>query len=452
MFQLLQMIENWVDMARHIIWEGPMLVLLIGIGIWLTICLKGLQFRKLGYSLWLALIKRKEKGDTKGEITHFQALMTALSATVGTGNIAGVATAIAVGGPGALFWMWMTGLFGMAIKYSEAILSVKYRVVAKRGQMIGGPMYYLSRGVGWKWLGMAFAIFTAIAAFGNGGMVQANSVADAVKANFHVPTFVTGLSLMLLTAWVILKGIKRIGKVVETLVPFMILLYVIAAVFILVTHVTAIPSALSLVFKLAFAPTAAAGGFLGASVMMTVQMGLARGVFSNESGLGSAGIAAAAAQTKHPTIQALVSMTQTFIDTIVVCSLTGLVLIVTHTWTTGKTAAELTSFAFQISMKGGGFIVSFCLLLFAYSSILGWSYYGEKAAEYLFGERIIKLYRWIFIVLVGVGAIAKLQFVWAFCDLFNGLMAIPNLIGLFLLSPIIVEETRLYFLNHHKSN
>ena len=442
---LLTSFEGLVGKVGTFAWGPPMLIFLVGTGFWLTIALRGIQFRKLWHSLYLALVKRKEETDEPGDITHFQALMTALSATVGTGNIAGVATAIAAGGPGALFWMWITGLVGMATKYSEAVLAVKYRKVDEDGTMSGGPMYYISRGLGWKWLGTLFAIFAAVAAFGIGNMVQSNSVADAVEATFQVPFYVTGIILMIFTAVVILGGIKNIGKVTGVLVPIMIVFYMAGALIILLINIAGIPAALALIVKQAFTPTAASGGFLGAGVMMAIRMGVARGVFSNESGLGSAPIAAAAAQTKHPVTQALVSMTQTFIDTIIVCTMTGLVLILTGAWDSGKTGAELTTFAFQLGFPGGAYVVTIGLVLFAYSTILGWSYYGEKSIEYLFGEKAVMPYRIVFVIFVGVGAVAKLDLVWSLSDTFNGLMAIPNLIGLLALSPIIVKETKSYF-------
>ena len=422
-----------------------MLILLVGTGFRLTLSLRGLQFTKLWHSLYLALIKRKEDTDEPGDITHFQALMTALSATVGTGNIAGVATAIAAGGPGALFWMWLTGLVGMATKYGEALLAVKYRVVDENGEMSGGPMYYISKGLNQPWLGVVFAAFAALAAFGIGNMVQSNSVADAVEATFSIPPFVTGLVLMTCTAAVILGGIKKIGKVTGVLVPIMIVFYMAGALIIILMNISEVPAALALIVKQAFNPTAATGGFAGAGVMLAIRMGVARGVFSNESGLGSAPIAAAAAQTKHPVAQALVSMTQTFIDTIIVCTMTGLVLILTDAWSTGKTGAELTTVAFQSGIPGGAYIVTIGLILFAYSTILGWSYYGEKSIEYLFGVNAVKPYRIIFVFFIGVGAVAKLGLVWNLSDTFNGLMAIPNLIGLLFLTPVIVKETRSYF-------
>ncbi len=437
--------ESLMEQISAFVWGPPMLILLVGTGFWLTIALRGIQFRKLWHSLYLALVKRKEKSAGPGEITHFQALMTALSATVGTGNIAGVATAIAAGGPGALFWMWVTGLVGMATKYSEAVLAVKYRKVDADGTMSGGPMYYISRGIGWKWLGALFAIFAALASFGIGNMVQSNSVADAVQSTFNVPTYVTGIILMILTAVVILGGIKNIGKITGTLVPIMIFFYMGGALIVLLINIAEIPAALALIVQEAFTPTAASGGFLGASVMLAIRMGVARGVFSNESGLGSAPIAAAAAQTKHPVTQALVSMTQTFIDTLIVCTMTGLVLIITGAWNSGKTGAALTTFAFESGFPGGAYVVTIGLMLFAYSTILGWSYYGEKSLEYLFGKKAVMPYRIVFIIFVGIGAVAKLDIVWLVSDVFNGLMAIPNLIGLLVLTPVVVKETKNYF-------
>ena len=431
-------------------WGPPMLILLVGTGFWLTINLRGLQFTKLGHALYLALVKRKEDGDEPGDITHFQALMTAMAATVGTGNIAGVATAIAIGGPGALFWMWITGLVGMATKYAEAILAVKYREVDENGEMCGGPMYYISKGLNMPWLGTLFAVFASVAAFGIGNMVQANSVADAVEATFHIPFWITGVTLMAFSAIVILGGIKSIAKVTSTLVPIMIIFYVGAALFIIFSHISEVPAAIGFIVKQAFNPTAAVGGFAGATIMMAIRFGVARGVFSNESGLGSAPIAAAAAQTKNPTTQALVSMTQTFIDTILVCTMTGLVLVLTGVWSNGQTGAELTTTAFNAGIPGGGYIVTLGIILFAYSTILGWCYYGEKSIEYLFGVKSILPYRIVFILFIGVGSVAKLSLVWNISDTLNGLMAVPNLIGLILLTPVVVSETKKYFAEKDK--
>ncbi|MBU2491222.1 MAG: sodium:alanine symporter family protein [Bacteroidetes bacterium] len=432
-----------------IVWGVPTIILLVGTGLWLTIRLKGMQFSKLWHSLYLALIKRKENTDQPGDITHFQALMTALSATVGTGNIAGVATAIAAGGPGALFWMWVTGLVGMITKYSEALLAVKYREQDKLGNMSGGPMYYISKGLGWKWLGVLFAVFASIAAFGIGNTVQSNSVAHALETSFSIPTWVTAIILMVGTGAVILGGIKSIGKVTSMLVPVMIVFYMGGAILVLLLNISAVPEALSLIFTHAFTPTAGVGGFLGSTVMLTIRMGVARGVFSNESGLGSSPIAAAAAQTKNPVTQALVSMTQTFIDTLVVCTLTGLVIVISDNWHSGMTGAELTSVSFTegLGSVAGEYIVSIGLALFAYSTLLGWSYYGEKSIEYLAGEKAIKPYRIVFTIFVGIGAVVNLDLVWGVADIFNGLMAFPNLIALLALTPVIINETKKYFDN-----
>lgn len=441
--------EEVVGQVGDFVWGPVMLLLLVGTGVWLTIILRGIQFRKLGFSLYLAFIRRKDNSDEPGDISHFQALMTALSATVGTGNIAGVATAIAAGGPGALFWMWLTGLVGMATKYAEAVLAVKYREVDEDGAMSGGPMYYISKGVGIKWLGKLlgtlFAIFAAVAAFGIGNMVQSNSIADAVEATFSIPVYVTGIILMVSTAVVILGGIQSIGRVTGILVPIMITFYMGGGLFIIFKNLADVPEAFIFIIQQAFTPTAATGGFAGSAVMLTIRMGVARGVFSNESGLGSSPIAAAAAQTKHPVTQALISMTQTFIDTIIVCTITGLVLVLTGAWNSGETGAELTVNAFAIGMPGGEYIVTIGLILFAYSTILGWSYYGEKSIDYLFGIKSVKPYRYLFIVFVLVGAVAELNLVWSLSDVFNGLMAIPNLIGLLILTPVIVKETREHF-------
>jgi alanine or glycine:cation symporter, AGCS family len=436
---VLSTLSGWV-------WGAPLLILLVGTGLYLTVLLRGLQFTQLGHALYLALIVRREPDDQPGDISHFQALMTALAATVGTGNIAGVATAIAAGGPGALFWMWVTGLVGMATKYAEAVLAVRYRVRSADGTMSGGPMYYLSEGLGQPWLATLFAAFAAVAAFGIGNMVQSNSVAHAAADTFGIPAWITGVVLAVGTAMVILGGIRSIGRAASALVPLMIVLYVAAAAAILALTADRILPSLGLIFRHAFTPTAATGGFLGSAVMMTIRMGVARGVFSNESGLGSAPIAAAAAQTRHPVAQALVSMTQTFIDTLVVCSFTGLVILNTGVWQSGETGAALTTLAFRTGLPGeiGAITVALGLIFFAYTTLLGWSYYGEKSLQYLFGARVILPYRAVFCVLIAVGAVAELEVVWTFSDVMNGLMAFPNLIGLIGLAGIVAAETRAY--------
>jgi alanine or glycine:cation symporter, AGCS family len=441
----------WLDTASGFIW-GPycLIPLLLLTGLYLTILLRGLQFRQLGPALHQALIVRKERG-AEGDISHFAALMTAMAATVGTGNIVGVATAIGLGGPGALFWMWVTGLVGMATKYAEALLSVKYRVTNERGEQAGGPMYYLSEGIRWKplgrTLGWLFALFTACAAFGIGNMVQSNSVADAIGGAFGVPAWLTGATIALALAAVTLGGIRSIGGFTSLFVPFMIVVYVGACTIVLLFNFTAIPAAFALVFTDAFTGSSAAGGFLGATIAQAMRYGVARGIFSNESGLGSAGIAAAAAKTREPVRQAMVSMTQTFIDTLVVCTFTGIAIIASGAWSSGINGAALTQLAFSSAMPGpiGPAVVAICLAMFAFSTILGWSHYGSRGIEYIFGVRAILPYRLLFILAAFMGSIYTLDFVWLLSDVMNGLMALPNLIGLLLLSGVVASETRGYF-------
>ena len=441
--------ENFIQLLNKIndfVWGLPLIILLLGTGIYYTFLLKGLQFRKLGHSLYLAFIKRKEEGNSgEGDISHFQALMTALAGTVGTGNIAGVAGAISVGGPGALFWMWMTGFFGMATKYSEAVLAVKYRKVDEYGNMIGGPMYYLQEGLNSKFLGVAFAIFAVIASFGIGNTVQVSEVASAMKTSFNVDPRITGIVLLVLTGSVILGGIQRIGRFTSAIVPTMIIFYVVSSLVIIFMHYDKIIPAFVLIFKSAFIPQAAIGGTFGALLSKTIQKGVSRGIFSNESGLGSSPIAAAAAKTNDPVSQALVSMTQTFIDTIIVCTMTGLIIVMSGA--TEGTGAVLTEKAFSILLPGelGGIIVTISLIFFAYSTILGWAYYGEKALEYLAGEKSIMDYRIIFTLAVYLGIVFS-KGVWVFSDIANGLMALPNLIGLLLLAKVVKSETN-RFLN-----
>jgi AGCS family alanine or glycine:cation symporter len=436
--------ESIIAILSGWIWGSPMLLLLVGTGLYLTILLKGLQFRAL--PLAFRLIWHKDHGHD-GDITHFAALMTALAATVGIGNIVGVATAITMGGPGAVFWMWITGLVGMATKYSEAVLAVKYREKGEHG-MRGGPMYYLSKGAGMPWLGWLFALFTALATFGIGNMTQANATAKILESTFQIEPWVSGTVLMLLTALVILGGIRSIGKFTSILVPFMILGYIVSALIVLALNINEIPDAFGLIFRHAFTPLAASGGFAGATLASAMRFGIARGVFSNESGLGSAPIAAAAARTRDPVKQALVSMTQTFIDTLIVCTMTALIILTATSWQQGVSAGQLTSASFGETLGSSGeLIVALATCLFAYSTLIGWNYYGEKAIEYLFGPRCIKIYRIIFIAVVMVGAMKELEFVWNFSDLMNGMMALPNLIGLLLLARVVKEETDRYFEN-----
>ncbi|PPC82855.1 MAG: sodium:alanine symporter family protein [Methylotenera sp.] len=438
----MQTIESVIATLSAWVWGPPMLTLLLGTGLYLTILLKGMQFRAL--PLALKLIFHKDHHH-EGDISHFAALMTALAATVGIGNIVGVATAITLGGPGAVFWMWVTGMLGMATKYAEAVLAIKYREKGPHG-MRGGPMYYLAKGAGLPWLGAMFAIFTAFAAFGIGNMTQANATAKIFESTFHIAPHITGWVLMILTGLVILGGIRSIGKFTSLLVPFMILAYVGTSLVVLFINMDKIPHAFSLIFNHAFNPISASGGFIGATVAAAMRYGIARGIFSNESGLGSAPIAAAAARTNDPVKQALVSMTQTFIDTLVVCTMTALIILTANAWTQGVSPAELTSVSMAETLGStGNMIVAIATALFAYSTLIGWNYYGEKAIEYLFGPRAIPSYRVLFTAAVMLGATTSLTFVWNFSDLMNGMMAIPNLIGLLLLAKIVKSETNRYF-------
>jgi len=445
----MEQLNSFFAAASSFIWGIPLLVLLVGTGIFLTLRLKLIQVSMLPHAL--REVFARPKTSEQGDISHFQALMIALAATIGTGNIIGVATAISIGGPGALFWMWVTAAVGMATKYGEGVLAVKYRVVDENGEMAGGPMYYLEHGLGQRWLGVLFALFGAIAAFGIGNLVQANAVAGNMKESLGADPWVVGVVLALCTAAVILGGVKKIGSVTAVVVPVMAVVYVAGCLAILIRFAGEVPAAIALVFHDAFSGSAATGGFLGATLMLAIQKGVSRGVFSNESGLGSAPIAAAAAKTNEPCEQALVSMTGTFIDTIVVCTMTGLVLIVTGAWHSGTEVAALTKSAFDIGLPGesGGFIVSFGIIFFAYSTILGWAYYGEKCMEYLLGVRALLPYRLLFAASVAIGAGIKLELVWNFADVMNGLMAIPNLIGLVGLSGVIVAETDRFLAERH---
>ena len=435
-------LETLIATLSGWVWGPPMLILLVGTGLYLTIILKGMQFRALPHALKL-IWQKEHAGD--GDISHFAALMTALAATVGIGNIVGVATAITLGGPGAVFWMWMTGLVGMATKYAEAVLAVKYREKGEHG-MRGGPMYYLTKGVNLPVLGWLFALFTAFATFGIGNMAQANAVATIFQSTFRIEPWLTGTVLMLLTGLVILGGIKSIARFTSFLVPFMIVGYIATALTVLALNAAEVPHAIALIFGHAFSPAAASGGFAGAAVAAAMRFGIARGVFSNESGLGSSPIAAAAARTHDPVKQALVSMTQTFIDTLVVCSMTALIILTSTAWLQGIAPGELTSASCGEALGHTGVVlVAIATALFAYSTLIGWNYYGEKAIEYLLGPRAIRPYRVVFVCMVIVGSMTKLEFVWNFSDLMNGMMAIPNLIGLLLLAHVVKAETKRYF-------
>ena len=433
-------IEKALSTASDLVWGYPLLILLFGTHIYLTLRLRLIQ-RYLPQAIRLSF-QRKAEGT--GDVSHFSALTTALAATIGTGNIVGVATAVGAGGPGAVLWMWLTGVFGIATKYGEAVLSVKYRIQDRAGMMAGGPMYVLERGMNARWLGVVFAALTAVAAFGIGNMVQANSIAAMVRESFGISPWWSGVAMTVLTAVVILGGIRSIARVCDVLVPFMAVFYVIGCAVLLLMKADAIPATFALIFKGAFSGQAAIGGFLGAGVREAIRYGIARGLFSNESGLGSAPIVAAAAMTRNPVRQALVSSTGTFWDTVVVCAMTGLVLVNAGDWQQGLTGAALTKAAFAEFAGVGPVVLTVGLLTFVFSTILGWSYYGEKAAEYLFGVGAIRPYRFLWVLAVLVGSVATLPAVWHFADIANGLMAVPNLISLIALSGVIVAETRHY--------
>lgn len=437
----MQTLEVVLGKIGDLVWGPPMLVLLFGTHLFLTFRLKGIQrfvFRGIRYSF-----QRKKEG--KGDISQFGALTTALAATVGTGNIAGVATAIAAGGPGAVLWMWLTGVFGIATKYGEALLAVKYRIETPNGTMAGGPMYVLEKGLKCKWLGAVFAVLTAIAAFGIGNTVQSNSIATLLTETADIAPWMTGTGLSLLTALVILGGITSIARTCEKLVPFMAFLYIAGCFSLLVIFASKIGSSVQLILSSAFTGHAAVGGFLGAGVRASVRYGIARGLFSNESGMGSAPIVAAAAQTKNAVRQALVSASGTFWDTVVICALTGVVIVASGEWTGGATGVALSKKAFGHLGVAGPIFLTVGLFTFVFSTILGWSYYGEKAAEYLFGQRIVRPYRYFWVLAVWIGAVVEVPVVWSFADIANALMAVPNLIALLLLSGIIVRETGGYF-------
>ncbi|WP_214761634.1 MULTISPECIES: sodium:alanine symporter family protein [unclassified Exiguobacterium] len=443
-------IESWLSSLSNLVWGPHLLILLVGTGIFLTVRLGFIQVTRLGVGLKEAFIPKNEKPKKKqrGDISHFQALMTALAATVGTGNMVGVATAIVLGGPGAVVWMWLSGFVGMATKYAEAILAVKYRVVDERGEIAGGPMYYLEHGLKKKWLGMLFALFASVAAFGIGNGVQTNSISLALNNSFNVPMVVTGIVMMAVTAFVILGGVKSIGKVVGIFVPFMIFAYVGSGLVILIMNFELVPGALSTMFSSTFSAEAIGGGALGAAI----RYGVARGVFSNEAGLGSAPIAAAAAKTDFPGRQALVSMTQVLIDTLIVCSITGLTIVMGGQYTEGLEGIALTQASFAYFLGPiGEIIVTVSLVFFAYSTVLGWCYYGERSAYYLLGEKVIVPYRVLYILVAGLGAMTtNLNLIWSISDVFNGLMAIPNLIGLLFLSGVVVAETKRFELERKK--
>lgn len=439
----MQNLQSLMETLSGWVWGPYMLILIVGTGISLTFRLLFLQFRLLPLAFKQVFGKHDKAKSADGDISQFAALMTALSATIGTGNIAGVATACVLGGPGAVFWMWITALVGMATKYGEGVLAVKYRISNEKGEKSGGPMYYIERGLKWKWLALIFALFGTLASFGIGSSVQSNTVALAVENSLGIQTWITGIAITAFSALVILGGIKSIAKAASFIVPIMAIGYVLGGLVIILSNLDLVMPALSLIFRDAFTGEAVAGGAIGA----VIRYGVARGVFSNEAGMGSAPIAAAAAKTDHPVRQGLVSMTGTFIDTIIVCSITGIVLVMGYIMAGNsfgaETGAVLTTQIFDRLLPGvGGWIVTFGIIFFAYSTILGWCYYGEKCATYLLGEKFVLIYRIIYIASVFVGTVATLDLVWLFADTFNGLMAVPNLIALLLLSGVIAKETK----------
>ena len=438
MADIIHAINSWV-------WGPIMLFLILGTGIYLSLGLRFLTVRKIPAAFGMLL--RGTRGAGEGEISPFGALMTALSATIGTGNLAGVATAIALGGPGALFWMWLAALFGMATKYAEAVLAVHYREHDSEGHYKGGPMYYIKNGLKqhWHWLGFLFAIFGGLAGFGIANTVQSNSVAQVLETSFAIPPLATGIALAILVAAVILGGIKRIAHVTTVLVPFMAIAYLLAGLLLIFANISELPGAVLVIVDSAFNGHAATGGFAGASVLLALRMGVARGIFSNEAGLGSAPIAHAAAQTDSPVRQGTIAMLGTFIDTLVVCSITGLAIVMMGVMDSGETGANLTRMAFAQGLPGGEWVVTFALCLFAFTTMIGWSYYGERCVVFLFGERGVFPFRLLWVLAIPLGTVVDLNLVWVIADILNACMAIPNLTALLLLAPMVFKLTREYF-------
>jgi len=437
-------INDFLLQLKAWVWGVPLLALLLGVGIFLTVALKGVQFRYLGYAF--TQVFQKQKKGAAGDISPFDALMTSLAGAIGTGTIVGVATAVTVGGFGAIFWMWITALFGMATKYAESLLAVRYREVDSRGEMIGGPMHYMERGLGWKWGALAFAFFGAIAAIGTGNLVQVNAMGEAMHNLFQWNPWTTGLVFCAITGMITLGGVKTIGRVAGFLVPVMALLYVVGGSIVLLVHFDQLPNAFLMILNGAFSPSAAFGGVAGGTLLLVMQRGACQSVFSNEAGLGISSIAAAAAKTESPGRQAMITMTGALISTLLICTLTGLVLAVTGV--VGENGsiggASVAFMAFESTLPGLGVVVSIGLLLFAFSTLLAWAYYGEKCAEYIFGSKGVLPYRIIYVLLVIPGAALELATVWHVADIFNGLMAIPNLLALFFLKPVLVDETKLF--------
>ncbi len=443
-------IMNLLTIVGDFVWGPPMLIILVGTGLFLTIRLGFPQFKHTGYGWKLIFsgFSKKDKSEkNEGEITPFQALSAALAATIGNGNIAGVATAIAAGGPGAVLWMWITAVFGMTTKMTEATLGVKYRIKDKDGALAGGSMYFLDKGVGQKWLGWLFALFGAIAAFGIGDMVQTNSMALVANSVFGIPQFVTGLVVTILVFLVVIGGIKRIGQVAERLVPFMAVFYIIGALIIIISRINMLPWAIGEIFSSAFTGRAAIGGFAGATVAQAMRFGVARGIFSNEAGLGSASMAHAVAKTPHPARQGTIAMVGVMIDTLIICSMTALAIIMTHSLETGFTSTQLTAHAFTTVIPYGGVIVALGSLLFGYSTIITWCYYGQQCSRFILGPSVVMPYAWLFVIVAFLGSVVEVPFVWVLTDTLNGAMAIPNLIGLLLLSGVMAEQLKEYFSN-----
>lgn len=433
-----------VSRVSSYVWGPVLMALLLGTGIYFTIRLRFVQVREFFHG-WKIALGFFEHSKHKGEIKHFQALSTALSATVGTGNIAGVATAIALGGPGAVVWMWLTGLFGMALKYASAVLALKYRVIGEDGSVAGGPMYYLARGLGIKWLAVLFAFCAAITATVIGNMVQSNSVADVLHSSLQIPHFFTGICIAIFVWLVIVGGIKRIAGVTQVIAPVMCVVYIAGALYVILTNMDKIAPSFLLIIRHAFTPTAATGGFAGSVVLYTMRMGIARGLFSNEAGLGSAPIAHAAAKEDEPVREGLVAMLGPFIDTLIICTLTALVIVISGEWSSGLNGATLTASAFRSCVPFlGDFVVTFGLIFFALSTIIAWSYYGDRCVYYLFGEKAVKPYKWIYCCLIPLGALIKLELIWDVADITNAFMALPNLIGLIGLGGVVIKLTESY--------
>ncbi|MDA3945369.1 MAG: sodium:alanine symporter family protein [Helicobacteraceae bacterium] len=444
----METVYGMIGAVNGFVWGPVMLFLILGTGLYLTLGLRFLPVRLIPEGFRLIWKGRKE-GKEEGEISPFNALMTSLSATIGTGNIAGVATAIFMGGPGAMFWMWVAAFLGMATKYSEAVLAVNYREKDEEGNHVGGPMFYIKNGLGdnWKWLAFLFALFASIASFGIGNTIQANSVSDVLESSFGIPELYSGIVLALLVGLVLIGGIKRIAHVAGAVVPFMAIAYVASGLLIIALNISAIPSAIETIIISAFTPSAAMGGFAGASVWAALQFGVARGIFSNEAGLGSAPIAHAAAKTRSAVRQGLVAMMGTFIDTIVICSITGLAIVVTGAYMSGESGASLSMLAFSKALPyGGEYVVTLGLIVFAFTTLVGWSFYGEKSVYYIFGHKAIVPFRILWVLVIPFGSMMDLKFIWLLADTLNALMAVPNLIAIALLSPVIFMLTKEYFL------